>query len=812
MISYQLSIRKKVQPCDGAATFDAIISSPEVADLCNRVNILKDKAGKSGSEDERRLHLDEANAIKRKLPCFIYQANFPGTRRLQKEAVLNGLCMVDYDGIADPAATLDEWFQKFGSMTNFVVQNQIFLIHITPSGHGIRLVMMADASVGNLADNQARLDNVLGLKHDGSCKDSSRISYAFPKKDLVFLNEELFTFCNPEFDRQYGDIYRGGKSAPTAPVNKGDATPSVQPSAPSDPSRPDLEPMPSMTKYHGVDYADIIRKWWELNGGEPQLGERNAKLLKLAASLRYICDQRSDMVKNILPKYGLSDSEVDSIVKNACHYAIYQSMPRPMRAVLDALDINTSEADSSSGNDEYDDNVANKLLQEQFGDRFEALRLPPVFKAIISGVPQNLRIGAVYASLPMFYTLATGITFRHFDGVMSRLSGMTFIVGPAASGKSFILELDELLMYPVREADKTGRLIEEEYKRKKEKDKNKQKQAEKPRVCIRIVPIQVSNTMLAQRARDAKNDPGNPDDNWHYHLYHIETELATAVRAQKGGSWIEKNDIYCKSFHNERWGMDYANDQAVNGEVQVNLNMVVSGTEGSFDSLVNNANIMGGLPTRLMYYPMPFEPFKMIPVRHMRTPAEKHLLSSISLKLNNLKDECEVNAKTLVDRMYKWCADKAQLAEMSEDYELDDLRKRSALIGERAGVIFAIIENIDSFLAGKPLKISRHAIRFALFISDFTLQAQYMKFASRMKECKLAQATSKSTMIVDWIEIYNSLGPVFTTRQILADHPMLTMLQVKVQTSRWKSKCLIRSLSKGCFEKISLKIERKQVL
>ena len=835
-----------MQPCSGADTFYAIIDSPVVAEICKKVEELKTKALLSGSEEEYRQYHDEGNAVKKLLPGFIFQAVPPGPRRLQKEAVLNGLCMVDYDGIDNPRDVIDGWFRAHGGKTKFVTRNQIFLIHITPSGHGIRIVMVADASVGNLADNQARLDTVVGLRHDESCKDSSRISYAFPRKNLVFLNEELFTFSNPEYDRRYGDEYRGGSSAPVRrpvpPVHPGSQSGCTLP-FPTEKPQQKLLPKPAKparegagetassggasgaasgaaapsdgesdpTKYQGVLYADIIAKWWELHGGVPRTGERNDKLLKLAASLRYICDQREESIMAVIPRLGLSEAEVESIVKNACHYAVYQTMPKPMRIVLDALGIERSTYDyEANGSSRMSIQKSSKLLQEQFSPRFEALQLPPVFQAIAAGVPDNLRIGAVVASLPMLYTLATGITFRHFDGALSRLSGMTFVVGPAASGKSFILDLDELLMRPLREADKVGRLMEEEYKRKKEREKNKQNQSEKPHVCIRNIPIQVSNTCLGSRLRFAKAEPDNPDDNWFYHLYHIETELATVVRAQKGGSWIEKNDIYCKAFHNERWGMDYANDQAINGEVQVNLNMVVSGTEDSFDALVTKSNLLGGLPTRLMYYPMPYEPFKMIPERRMRTDSQRQLLTDIAMKLDTLKAEREVEARPLTDKLYEWCAEKALLAEVMEDYELDDLRKRTALIGERAGVIFAILEHLDGFLSGEPLEISSSAIDFACFVADFALQAQYIKFATSMRERKehLSLAAGTKRCIVNWVEIFNNLPFQFTNQLIIQTYPDLSPDQVRVQVSRWKDKKYVTPLDRGLFEKLKEKIER----
>lgn len=241
--------------------------------------------------------------------------------------------------------------------------------------------------------------------------------------------------------------------------------------------------------------------------------------------------------------------------------------------------------------------------------------LPPGLKEATETVEPRLRMGAVLAQLVMIYTLLTRIRFDHFDGSETRLSGLVFIIGPAASGKAFIRELDAMWMEPVRAADAKGRHMEAEYRREKELRKNERKQMERPHPVIRVVPIQISNAMLITRLMDAVEENADGMSRTGLHLYSCETELATAIRSQRGGTWIEKNDIYCKAFHNEPWGVDYASDQVINGEVEVNYNLVISGTEDAFNTFVPQGTVLSGLPTRLMYFPMVAEPFGMMECR-----------------------------------------------------------------------------------------------------------------------------------------------------------------------------------------------------
>ena len=110
----------------------------------------------------------------------------------------------------------------------------IVLVHVTPSGRGLRLVAVADAATGNLADNQARLSSQLGVEPDKACKDASRCSFCPGIEDILFIDKEkLFNYENKEYDAKYGPLYRGGNSQPTAVRGNGSHEP-LCPAAESD--------------------------------------------------------------------------------------------------------------------------------------------------------------------------------------------------------------------------------------------------------------------------------------------------------------------------------------------------------------------------------------------------------------------------------------------------------------------------------------------------------------------------------------------------------------------------------------------------
>ena len=115
---------------------------------------------------------------------------------------------------------------------------------------------------------------------------------------------------------------------------------------------------------------------------------------------------------------------------------------------------------------------------------------------------------------------------------------------------------------------------------------------------------------------------------------------------------------------------------------------------------------------------------------------KRGLVRSVAWRLDRLGGH--VDATTLTKSMYKWCEAQADRAKNELDYELDDLRKRTALIGTRAGVAYAIMEHLDDFERTGVLTVSSSAIKFARVVADFCLDMQYMKFSVMMRERKEA--------------------------------------------------------------------------
>ena len=234
-------------------------------------------------------------ALKRKLPAFIFQATFEetvskkgnkGTWRCQAGSRLNGLCVMDVDHSLD--------------------KKKILLVYITPSGKGLKIVFKADAARGNLIDNQHAMAKVLGVEVDESCKDASRMSFICKESDILYLNEELFTYENEEFGKKYNELYHHGKSQPTLDFAEDSSVNSHLAAVQG--AGEDKQPVSggdgenqlaveSLT-YHNVPYTKIVAAW--VGDKKIEQGDRHRTSLVLADHLRYITDNDPKLIEKIL--------------------------------------------------------------------------------------------------------------------------------------------------------------------------------------------------------------------------------------------------------------------------------------------------------------------------------------------------------------------------------------------------------------------------------------------------------------------------------------------------------------------------------
>jgi hypothetical protein len=610
--------------------------------------------------------------LKRRLPAFIFQATFDEsvskagkTGRWRKQAAtrLTGLVVMDIDHVENPRAVVEGW----------VMPEQVLLVYVTPSGKGLKVVFKADAMRGNLIDNQHWMAKRLGVEVDESCKDASRMSFICKEEDILFIDKELFGYENPAFGEMYDEEYRNGRSG-SLKENGGEKT---------EETLSGDETEGAQMQYRGMPYSAIIERWWELNGGVPQEGERNVKLYQLAVNLRSICDNRKDLLLKVMPRLGLEEAEMERIVHSAC-----KETPKGIsNAIREIVGMDAIEALSQ-------EEMMNQRLWawgEQIEGLFEEF---PVLKDVCKGLKKNQYPAAVFVAGGLMMTLMTRCTYRfyHRPEELRRLNNSTFVIGDPASGKSFATRLYKLLAAPIVSADKAGKEAINAYREEmRTKGANKEK-PKKPKAVVRVHPARTSN---AQFIQDMVNAVEVVDgEEMHLHMLTFDTELDNTMTVQKGGAWIDKVSLELKAFHNEEDGQAYSNNDSVFQEFNVFWNFIYTGTPLALKKKVNEQNFGSGLATRLTCIPLPATNFEMMKRDRDVDTLSDERLKEWAWRLDRTKGELPV--QKLVDGLYGWT--ERRMADAKENGSRGDemLLKRCAYHGLNFSAPFIMMRHWES--------------------------------------------------------------------------------------------------------------------
>ena len=657
-------------------------------------------------------------ALKRKLPAFIFQATFDettskagktGAWRKQAATRLTGLVVMDIDGLPRPLQkegslmhlTPLEIFQRWREEHPELFADakhplslegdggRLLLVYITPSGKGLKIVFKADAQKGNLIDNQHEMAKVLGVEVDESCKDASRMSFICKETDILYLDKELFTYENKEFAERYDALYRDGHSAAERKSAK-----SAESARETTTSRENNEgsQISQMTQikeltFKGIPYSEIISEWWSRNGGKPQEGERNVKLYQLAVNLRAICDNSRERLLEVMPRLGLDEQELRSIVESAC-----KEPPKGLSKMMQSI-LAKSEGRGQMEDVSHQPSIIEHQLWD-WGEQIEALSKDfPLIKDICKGLKKNQYPAAMFVAGGLMMTLMTRCTYRfyHRPEELRRLNNSTLIIGDPASGKSFATRLFKLLAAPIVAADKVGKDAINAYREQmRTKGANKEK-PKKPKVVVRIHPARTSN---AQFIQDMVNSVENVDgEDMQLHMLTFDTELDNTVTVQKGGSWIDKFSMELKAFHNEEDGQAYSNNDSILQDFIVTWNFIYTGTPIALKKKVNEQNFGSGLATRLTCIPLPATNFEMMSRENVVDYESDNRLKEWAEKLDRMKGELTV--QKIVDELYDWTARRMEDAKENDSKADEMLLKRCAYHGLNFAAPFIVMRHWD---------------------------------------------------------------------------------------------------------------------
>ena len=718
---------------------------------------------------------DKATYDKKKkaLPFVVFIATYgesvsakgkKGCWRKQAACRLNGLCVIDFDHVDENQASTEGkekkrsvkeiWDEAYNRLSDDD-KKRILLVYVTPSGHGLKVVFIADADKGNLIDNQIDFSKKLGLAPDEACKDASRGAFLTTNEDIIFIDEErLINYENEVFGEKYNAEYHAGHSQPTTNTAK---------NAPADNS--EVEPA---GEYNGVPYNRIIEAWLD---GKDLTNKRHDTLVELV--LRYICGKNATLIEKVvmqLPWVQALASEgenIGSTVASVIEFKYYERMPKKMR---EALERAGAVEEKDNGNDAEDDIFASLPLDEWAKELSEMAKVYPCMKELFVNVHPHKLPAILFSSAALFGTLMTR-AYYHFwyePELIRRLNYCIFIIGDPGAGKNVIEKFYKKIADPMIQADKclidaVNRYKEGRTERTTSTKAQKNEALKRPVVGIRVHPARTATGEFIRHMNAAIEEvQGKP---LNLHMFSFDAELDNVTKQNRGGDWKDREILELKAFHNEEDGQMYANQESVTGMFNVFWNFIYTGTPYALHRKVNQRNFGTGMSTRLAVIPLPD---RGLAKRHQQV--EENANETLKMWAYRLdKVEGELPIEPLNDETYEWQSAHMEIAEFNGDKADRTLLKRIPYYGIGISLPFILMRHWDEWQQSKTLTMDDTDKRLCRLAMEIQYKCQqfyfgemaFNYFADQNKEFVQRRRTTR------YSECFRKLPEVFKTQQLM---------------------------------------------
>ena len=754
--------------------------------------------GKTKGEIFKALTLEKklqtyCDSLKKSLPFVIFIATYietvsasgkMGCWRKQAACRLNGLCVIDFDHIeGDPR---EVWAAAFARLSD-EDKARVLFVFVTPSGHGLKVVFIADAAVGNLIDNQKVFSQKLGLNPDEACKDASRGAFLTTREDIILIDEErLFTYENEEFGKKYNEQYHHGKSQPTLDfAEDSSAAGSVAAVQGAGENQPlvsggdgnDARVAESMT-YHNVPYQTIVAAW--LGDKKIEQGDRHRTSLVLADHLRYITDNDPKLIEQILRETPFVKEIIDErnedvamTVKSAQGYEFLKGIPKRMQQALKAAGaVESSEPQTSnfSPQTSSDDIYASLPLDNWAEELTEMAAYYPCMKELFLNVHPHKLPAVWFSSAALFGTLMTR-TWYHFwyePELVRRLNYCIFIIGDPGAGKNIVEKFYKKIADPMIQSDQclidaVNRYKEGRTERTTSTKAQKGEALKRPEVGIRVHPARTATGEFIRHMNAAvETIQGQP---LNLHMFSFDAELDNVTKQNKGGDWKDREILELKAFHNEQDGQMYANQESVTGMFNVFWNFIYTGTPYALHRKVNQRNFGTGMSTRLAVIPLPD---KGMAKRHQQVdPTANETLSTWAYRLDKVEGELPV--EPLNDETFEWQTAHMEIAEFNGDKADRTLLKRIPYYGIGISLPFILMRHWDEWQEHRTLTMDERDRRLCRLAMDIQYRCQqfffgemaFNYFADQNKEFVVRKRSTR------YDECFRKLPDEFKTQQFM---------------------------------------------
>lgn len=745
-----------------AESFNELINAPWLVELCAKI--------------QQAANTKEYSKLKRGLPCVMWQAHFADGKRHDQSAIHSGLYMLDIDHI-EPVR-MEELRNKALSLG--LDNLGIYIIHKTPSEHGLRFVAKmlaknAENVDATIAAHQKWLSDQLGVteeEFDSACKDWARASFLPCMHYFYFINPAIFTdeaevVLNKEVNEETTELGAHPAGSGESPVTSGEAR--------------DIKEEEVRADYRGIKITDIARAYFDRTGGMPVEGERHQRFLDAARVLRYICDFKAKTLIAALSPLYEDLEDLTHVCEDACK-KMKQGCRKPeiLEEILREMS-NGSEKPNSEG--ENTSALPSPSLPKV---------MPPIFRDYVKIAPEDFKQSSYIALLPVLGTVFSHLRSEYLDGKIKTPSFMAVIEAPQASGKSFLEQIDEQMLLHVHNEDEVSWGLWQKYMQDRKRNKNKEEQPEEPDAPIRCIPATISITQYLVRQKHCPER----------HLYSFIPEIATLTRTNSAGAWSQKSELYRLAFDNAKFGQDYASDNSFSGVVRVFYNWLASGTPLDVKKFFKNCE--DGLVSRVLFCTLPDQLGAKMPKWGRFSAKELSELQKL-VKVTGTERQLFYELSYVNEALEKWLEEKRQLVVSTGDRALDVFRRRSAQIGFEAAMIFHHL-----YLAASTAKVpkitkpqQKTIIANAIYVAEVALAGQYGKFGEELNEIDAEQYSKAANAQGYARSVLDALPKVFYRQDVEAE---LRLQQRKTRVRMllyvWIKNKLIKKIGDGQYEKL----------
>ena len=391
-----------------------------------------------------------------------------------------------------------------------------------------------------ILENQVRLSSVTQTEMDTNAHDLQRVMFTGPATEdvLLYLDDAIFQEpmsveeSEAEFQRLKEREQAGEEEVPAGAkkANK-HYRPWEERAAHSLPTTPKGEEKGEVMDngtgasllFKGTPYSSIIERWWERNGGEPQEGERNVKLYQLAVNLRAICDNNKALLLKIMPRLGLDEMEIKSIVDSACKETP-KGISKPMREVLQSLNAKAATLTGEPAEGPTPPKMPTKL--------------PKLIALLTSKTPDVYKAAVAHAVFPALGTHLCDVRFTYTDNIEHEATLMNCLMAGTGAGKGCIDEPIARIMADIKRRDKENERRESEWKKDcQKKGANKDKQLRPEGLVIQIIDPDMTKPALVMRMDESEG-----------HFVYVKLNELDLFEQLKGQTGKQHFQLMCLAF------------------------------------------------------------------------------------------------------------------------------------------------------------------------------------------------------------------------------------------------------------------------